>query len=138
MAHSGAGASFELADSGDVLQQIAPYLNDIAVSDDQDELDASVFSPNATVPLKTVIYGATEKTYTLSGRWSAAIHTILDGIQGATDQAFAYGPLGNTSGYPKFSGTVNVGRIQGPQQSSDGVIGFSISLKVVTETYGTY
>lgn len=135
---AGAGASFQLDSASNVLTEIATYLTDIAGDASTDELDATTFSPGATAPVKSIIFGATERTFTLTGNWTAAAETFFSAIDGLTGLDYIYGPQGTTVGNTKISGTVNAGAWSGPQQSVSGVITFSMTLKVNSRTVGTY
>jgi hypothetical protein len=135
---SGAGASFKLGDASNVLTEIATYCNDISSDASTDELDATTFTPGATAPTKSIVFGATERTFTLSGRWVAAAETFFTAIDGLQNRSYEYGPEGTATGKTKISGTVNVGAWSGPQQAVDGVIGFIITLKVNSRTVGTF
>ena len=128
----GAGASFKLGDAANVLTEIAIYLNEIASDAATDELDGTTFTPGATAPVKFIVFGATERSYALSGRWLPITETFFAAIDGLQNRSYEYGPEGTATGKTKISGTVNVGAWSGPQQAVDGVIGFTISLKVNT------
>jgi hypothetical protein len=138
---SGAGASFKLGNStetpaGGVLTEIATWLEDIASDASTDELDATTFSPGATAPIKSIIFGATERTFTLTGRWVPAAETFFNAVNGMSNRTYEYGPEGTTAGKTKISGTVNVGAWSGPQQSVGGVIAFTITMKTNTRVVG--
>jgi len=138
---SGAGASFKLGNStetpaGGALTEIATWLEDIAADASTDELDATTFSPGAVAPLKSIIFGATERGFTMTGRWVPAAETFFNAISGMQGRTYEYGPEGTAAGKTKISGTVNVGAWSGPAQSVGGVIGFTLSLKVNSRTVG--
>jgi len=132
------GASFKVGDAANTLTEIAIYCNDIAGDASTDELDGTVFTPGATAPVKYIIFGATERTYTLSGRWEPAAETFFTAVDGLANRSYECGPEGTASGKTKISGTVNVGAWSGPQQAVDGVIGFTVTLKVNTRVVATY
>ncbi len=137
----GAGASFKLGAAGEtpvggVLTEVATWLEDIAPDVSTDELDATTFSPGALAPLKSIIFGATERGFTFTGRWVPAAETFFNAISGMQGRTYEYGPEGTAAGKTKISGTVNVGAWSGPSQSVGGVIAFTISLKVNTRVVG--
>lgn len=134
----GAGASFKLGDAANTLTEIATWLNDIAGDASTDELDATTFTPGATAPVKSIIFGATERTHTLAGRWVPAAETFFSSVDGLQNRSYEYGPEGTASGKTKISGTANVGAWSGPQQSVDGVIGFTVTLKLNSRVVGTF
>jgi hypothetical protein len=134
----GAGASFKIGDASNVLTEIATYLESIGADASADELDTTTFTPGATQPIKTTIFGATDRSFTLSGRWVPAVETLFSAISQMQDRSYEYGPEGTASGKVKISGTVNVGPYSGPQQDVAGVIGFSITLKVNTRVVATF
>jgi hypothetical protein len=134
----GAGLSFKIGDATNVLTEIATYLESLGADASSDELDATTFTPGATQPVKSIIFGATDRTYTLSGRWVPAVETLFSAISMMQDRNYEHGPEGTASGKVKISGTVNVGPYSGPQQDVAGVISFSITLKVNSRTVGTF
>lgn len=137
MAIKGAGASFKIASAAYVLTEVATWLNEISGDASTDEVDGTVFSPGATSPVKTTLYGATDRGHTLSGRWSPAAEAFFSAIDGLTELAYEYSPEGTAVGKTRIYGSCNVGAWSGPQQSVDGVIGFSIGLKVNTRKVET-
>jgi hypothetical protein len=134
----GAGASLKVDSSVNVLTEIATWLNDISSDASTDELDATTFTPGATAPVKSIIFGATERTMTIAGRWVPAAETFFSAIDGLQNLDYEYGPEGTATGKTKISGTLNAGSWSGPQQSVDGVIGFTMTFKVNSRTVGTF
>ncbi len=134
----GAGASFKIGNAVNTLTEIATYLESIGADASSDELDATTFSPGATQPLKSTIFGATDRTFTFTGRWVPAVETLFSAISMMQDRSYEYGPEGTATGKTKISGTLNVGPYSGPQQDVAGVISFSISAKVNTRVVGTF
>jgi hypothetical protein len=134
----GAGASLRIGNASNTLTEVAIWLDDISSDASTDELDGTTFTPGATAPSKFILFGATERTMTLSGRWLPAVETFFNAIDGMTDRLYEYGPEGTAVGKTKISGTVNVGAWSGPQQNVSGVIGFTVTLKVNTRAVALF
>lgn len=129
----GAGASFKINGT-----ETAQWLNEIGGDAAQDELDATTFNPNATQPTKTIFFGATERTFTLSGLWIPAVETFFSALEGVEGASYAYGPQGDVgAGKTLISGLCNIGSWTGPQQTALGLITFSITLKATTRVVST-
>lgn len=141
MPHRGAGASFKLGAAGGSpggsMTEVATWLTEIGGDAATDELDATTFEPDATAPVKRTLFGATDRTYTLTGLWDATVETFFEALEGEEDVPYQHGPLGDNAGKPKISGLCNVGSWSGPQQQVLGLITFSITLKVTSRTVGT-
>jgi len=133
----GAGLSFKLAGSTYVMTEVASWLNDLGASASSDELDGSTFSPGATQPVKTTLYGATTRGYALSGRWLPGVETFFSAIDGRIDVPYQHYPEGSAVGKVMISGGCNIGAWSGPVQEVNGVIGFSIPLSINTRMVGT-
>lgn len=133
----GAGLSFKLASSTYVMTEVASWLNELAATATPDEVSQAFFSPGATQPIKFKVYGATERTYTLTGRWSATAEAFFSGIAGLLNVAFEHSPEGTAVGKTRIYGAVNVGAWSGPVQSANGYISFSIGLSVVSRAVET-
>lgn len=126
----GAGASFKLASATYVMTEVAQWLSDITGDASTDETSISLFSPGASAPLKTTVYGATDRGHTLTGQWSAAVETFFNALDGATEVAYEYSPEGTAIGKTRIYGSCNLGAWSGPQQSASGTITFSVSIKL--------
>lgn len=137
-AHAGIGASLKVDSAVNVLTEIATYLTDISGDVSTDELDGTTFQPGATSPTKYIVLGATERTMSISGMWTAAAETFFSAIDGLTSLDYEYGPLGTTAGYPKITGTLNAGGWSGPQQTVNGLITFTMTFKVNSRTVTTF
>jgi hypothetical protein len=75
----------------------------------------------------------------VSGRWDAAAETFFNSISGLQNRNYEYGPEGTATGKTKISGTLNVGIWNGPgDQNVNGVIGFTLELRVNSRTVGTF
>jgi hypothetical protein len=133
MAIRGAGASLKLAHpTTGILTEVAIWLNDIGGDANTDELDGTVFTPGSPQPLKITLYGATERTMALAGRWSPAAETFFNALSGRQGVAYEYSPEGVIAGKTRIVGGCNVGAWSGPQQEVNGVIGFTASLSVTS------
>ena len=138
MAIRGAGLSFRLASATYVMTEIAIWLNDLGADASADELDGSVFSPGATLPVKVTLFGATTRSYALSGRWNPTVETFFSALSGMQNVPYQHSPEGTAVGKVLISGDCNVGAWSGPVQSVDGVIGFTIPLSVNTRNVSTW
>jgi hypothetical protein len=139
MAVPGAGASLKIGDATNVLTEVATWLESISNSGDADELDGTVFVPGATVATKITLFGAVNRSMSVSGRWDAAAETFFNSISGLQNRNYEYGPEGTAVGKTKISGTLNVGIWNGPgDQNVNGVIGFTLELRVNSRTVGTF
>ncbi|HJT96611.1 MAG TPA: hypothetical protein VJ777_32445 [Mycobacterium sp.] len=137
-AHAGIGASLKVDSSGGVLTEIATYLTDISGDVSTDELDGTTFQPGATTPTKYIVFGATERTMSVTGMWTEAAETFFSAIDGLTGLDYEYGPLGTATGRTKISGTLNAGGWSGPQQTVNGLITFTMTFKINSRTVGTF
>jgi hypothetical protein len=129
MAIRGAGASYKLAHpSTGALTEVAIWCNDISGDTNTDELDGTVFTPGAIQPVKITIYGATERTRTLTGRWRPAAETFFNALAGRQGVAYEYAPEGVSTGKIRIVGSCNVGAWSGPQQEVNGLIVFTVNI----------
>jgi hypothetical protein len=137
-AHAGIGASLKVDSAANVLTEISQWLTDISGDTSTDELDGTTFQAGATSPVKFIVFGATERTMSVTGMWVAAAETFFSAIDGLTNLDYEYGPLGTTSGLTRISGTLNAGGWSGPQQTVNGLITFTMTFKVNSRTVGTF
>lgn len=137
-AYAGVGASLKVDSASNVLTEIATYLTDITGDVSTDELDGTTFQPGATTPTKYIVFGATERSMTVTGMWTPDSETFFAAIDGLQGLDYEYGPRGTTSGYTKISGTLNAGNYSGPQQTVSGLITFTMTFKVNSRTVGTF
>lgn len=135
-----AGASFKLGDASNVLTELADQLSIVAPESETAEYTGSVFNPGGTVATKYKGYGATERTYTLTGLWNQTLDTFFESISGMQNRNFEYGPEGTATGKRKVSGTVNVSvwNGNGEQSAEGGFLPFEIELAIVTRTVGVF
>lgn len=138
MAIRGAGASFKLAHpTTRIMTEVATWLNDIAADAATDELDGTVFTPGSSQPLKVTLFGATERTYTLAGRWNPAAEAFFAALSGLQDIPYEHSPEGVLTGKVRISGGANCGAWSGPQQEVNGIIGFTFSVKTTSRQVET-
>lgn len=134
----GAAASLKIGDASNVLTEVATYLESISNSSDAERLEASTFNPGSTVVTKTIAFGATERTMTLTGWWDATIDTFFESISGLQNRNYEYYPEGNSSGKRKLTGTMNIGIWNGPSdQNVNGFIPFTIDVALNTRVVTT-
>lgn len=140
MAHRGIGASFKL-DSGTsptTLTDISTYLDNISGSSSGETVDGTTFQPGVATPLKTEIPTFVSKGYSLSGKWTAAAEAFFSAVETLTDLNYEHGPTGTTTGMKKILGLCNCTSYSGPIQGVDGVITFTVELKVTTRSATAY
>lgn len=128
-----AGASLKLAHATTrVLTEVATYLNEISSGASTDELDGTTFSPGATTPVKYTLFGATEYTLDLSGRWTPAAETFFSALSGLQDIPYEFCPEGTAVGKTRIYGVCNVGAWSGPGGDVNGLWGFTLTLKATS------
>lgn len=136
----GIGASFKLgsASSPSDLTDVSAYLDNIQGGSDVERLDTTVFQPDVAAPLKTEIAGARTRSFTLTGKWSAAAEAFFAAVEGSEGVAYEYGPEGTTNGKKKISGTCNVLNYSGPQSSVSGITTFTVELNVTSRSVTSF
>jgi hypothetical protein len=141
MAVKGVGTSLKLT-SGNTspmtLVDVSSYLNKIGGASNADQLDATVFQPNVTAPIKTKIPGTTERSFSLGGVWTAAAELFFSGIEGEQNLEYELGPEGTASGKKKIYGHCNCISYSGPQTDVSGIITFTCELNVTSRNVGSY
>lgn len=138
MAISGVGASFKLDSSVNVLTDISTYLDSIQGASDTDQLDGTTFQPGVSPAIKNLIPGFTTKSFSLSGKWTAASEAFFAAIEGFQGLDYEYGPDGTSTGKTKISGTCACYSYSGPQSSVDGITTFTCELTVASRSVGSY
>jgi hypothetical protein len=121
-----------------VLTPVSTYLDGVDFSSDPDDLDGTTFQPGVASPSRVKVPGFRERGASLSGKWTAAAHTFFSAIEGLQDLDYEYGPIGNTTGYPRDYGTCNCLSYSRASSTVDGVTGFTVELAVNTVTAGTF
>jgi hypothetical protein len=137
-AYPGIGGSLQVDSASNVLTEIATWLTDISGDTSTDEFDGTTFQPGSTTPVKYVVFGATERTMSVSGMWVDAAEVFFSAIDGLQGLDYIQGPRGTTAGYPKISGLLNAGNWSGPQQTVGGLITFSMTFKLTSRTVSTF
>lgn len=136
----GIGASFQLgsASSPSDLTDVSGYLDNIQGGSDVTRLDTTVFQPDVAAPLETEIAGGRKRSYTLTGKWSAAAETFFSALEGSEGVSYQYGPEGTTSGKKKITGACNVLNYSGPQSAVNGITTFTVELNVTSRTVDVF
>lgn len=134
----GAGLSFKLGSATYALTEIATWLSELGAAATPDELSQSFFSPGASSPIKVTVYGATTRSYTLTGRWSPTAETFFSALGGLNNVPYQHSPEGTAVGKVLISGSANVGAWSGPVQAASGYITFTINLSVNVRNVGVW
>jgi len=136
----GVGASFKLGAAGSpaTLTDVSGWLDSIQGSSATGEYDGTRFQPGVANPLKTTVPGFSDKGYQLSGKWDADVEDFFSPLEGVQDVSYEFGPDGTTTGKPKISGTCNVMSYSGPLAPADGLVTFTVTLKVNSRSVGTF
>jgi hypothetical protein len=138
MAYGGTRAYFALDSSIDVLTNISTYLDGVQLGDSTEELDGTTFQPGVAEPVKDVVGGFSEKSITLSSKWTPTSGTFFYSIRRLTGLDYQYGPLGNTAGMPKIYGLCNHISNSGPDASVGSIIPMTVNLKATSQTLSTF
>lgn len=137
MAHRGIQTRFKLDNASGVLTDISTYLDSVQGSGDTEFLDGTNFQPDAVSPQKNEIPGQESNSYSLTGKWSAAAHAFWIAVKGLQNLEFEYRP-DDPNVDINIRGTASCGSYSGPQASVDGIVTYSVELKVQTqETEGS-
>jgi hypothetical protein len=137
MAHRGIKTRFSIDDDNGTLTDVSTYLDSIQGSSDTSFEDGTNFQPDVVVPLRVEIPTFSAKGYSCTGKWSEAAHNFWSVIEGLQDLEYEYRPDDlNTN--VVIRGTCSVGSYSGPQASVDGIITYSVEIRVTTqETLGS-
>lgn len=134
MAHAGIKTRFELDNASGTLTDISTYLDSVQGSSDTEFLDGTTFQPDAVTAIKNEIPGFASKGLSLSGKWTEAAEAFFSAIEGSQNLEYRYKPDDpNITG--SITGTCSCGSYSGPQSSVDGIVTFSVELRVQTRTY---
>lgn len=107
------------------------YFDNVDYAADSEELNGDTFTRRYRINADPA------RTLTLTGKWSPDADEKLRAIEGEVDIPYHWGPEGRTTGGKLFSGSCNVGYLQGPSGGVDDFESFTIELKLVTFTVGT-
>lgn len=134
MAHAGIKTRFELDNASGTLTDISTYLDSVQGSSDTEFLDGTTFQPDAVTAIKNEIPGFASKGLSLSGKWTEAAEAFFSAIEGEQGLEYRYKPDDpNITG--SITGTCSCGSYSGPQSSVDGIVTFTVELRVQTREY---
>ncbi len=134
MAHAGIKTRFELDNAAGTLTDISTYLDSVQGSSDTEFLDGTTFQPDAVTAIKNEIPGFASKGLSLSGKWTEAAEAFFSAIEGEQNLEYRYKPDDvNITG--SITGTCSCGSYSGPQSSVDGIVTFTVELRVQTRDY---
>ena len=135
MAHAGVKTRFRLDNSSGTLTDISTYLDSIQGSSDTEFLDGTTFQPDVVgSAIRNEIPGFATKGLSLSGKWTEAAEAFFSAIEGMQGLEYEYKP-DDPSVTGSISGTCSCGSYSGPQSSVDGIITFTVELRVASRTY---
>jgi hypothetical protein len=135
MAHAGVKTRFKLENASGTLTDISTYLDSVQGSSDTEFLDATTFQPDVIgTAIKSEIPGFATKGYSLSGKWTEAAEAFFSAIEGMQNLSFEYKPDDvNITG--QITGICSCGSYSGPQSDVNGIITFTVELRVSSRTY---
>lgn len=134
MAHAGIKTRFLLDNASGTLTDISTYLDSIQGSSDTEFLDGTTFQPDATTAIKNEIPGFATKGLSLSGKWTEASEAFFSAIEGEQNLEYQYVP-DDQNVNSVISGTCSCGSYSGPQSSVDGIVTFTVELRVQTREF---
>lgn len=136
MAHVGIKTRFELDNSAGVLTDISTYLDNVQGSSDTEFLDGTTFQPDVVgSAIKVELAGFATKGLSLSGKWTEAAEVFFSAIEGMQGLDYRYTPDDPNVTTP-ITGKCSCGSYSGPQSSVDGIITFTVELRVQTRVLG--
>lgn len=140
MAYRAIKARFKLENgsSPSTLTDISTYLDQITSGSSGQTVDGTTFQPDATVPLQIDIPTFSQKSFTLSGKWTEASEAFFAPIEGLQHLRYEFGPTGSTAGMKKISGYCNVKEYSGPINAVAAVISFTVTLTVLSRDVGVW
>lgn len=128
----GKEAYFSIKDSGETDRDLSSYLDDVSLSQSMDTAETSTFGNS----FKTYLQGLSDATFSLSGKYDPtattgpdAVLSSLIGATAATAGNWTYGPAGNTSGDPEYTGS-SIMTSYDVSGSIGDVVAFSAELQV--------
>lgn len=135
MAHAGVKTRFKLENSTGTLTDISTYLDSVQGSSDTEFLDGTTFQPDVVgSAVKNEIPGFATKGLSLSGKWTEAAEAFFSAVEGMQNLSYEYKPDDpNITG--QITGLCSCGSYSGPQSSVDGIITFTVELRVSTRSY---
>jgi hypothetical protein len=135
MAHAGVKTRFELDNASGTLTDISTYLDSVQGSSDTEFLDGTNFQPDEVgSAIRNEIPGFATKGMSLSGKWTEAAEAFFSAIEGMQNLEYRYKPDDpNVTG--SITGTCSCGSYSGPQSSVDGIVTFTVELRVQSREY---
>jgi hypothetical protein len=134
MAHAGIKTRFKLDNAAGALTDISTYLDSVQGSSDTEFLDGTTFQPDAVTAIKNEIPGFATKGFSLSGKWTEAAEAFFSAIEGEQNLEYEYKP-DDPNITSSITGLCSCGSYSGPQSSVDGVVTFTVELRVQTRSF---
>jgi hypothetical protein len=134
MAHAGIKTRFKLDNASGTLTDISTYLDSVQGSSDTEFLDGTTFQPDAVTAIKNEIPGFATKGLSLSGKWTEAAEAFFSAIEGEQNLEYEYKP-DDPNMTSSITGTCSCGSYSGPQSSVDGIITFTVELRVQSRSF---
>jgi hypothetical protein len=134
MAHAGIKTRFKLDNAAGALTDISTYLDSVQGSSDTEFLDGTTFQPDAVTAIKNEIPGFATKGFSLSGKWTEAAEAFFSAIEGDQNLEYEYKP-DDPNITSSITGLCSCGSYSGPQSSVDGVVTFTVELRVQTRSF---
>jgi hypothetical protein len=134
MAHAGIKTRFKLDNASGTLTDISTYLDSVQGSSDTEFLDGTTFQPDAVTAIKNEIPGFATKGFSLSGKWTEAAEAFFSAIEGEQNLEYEYKP-DDPNITSSITGLCSCGSYSGPQSSVDGVVTFTVELRVQTRSF---
>ncbi|CAB5220407.1 hypothetical protein UFOVP238_46 [uncultured Caudovirales phage] len=122
----GRNTFFSIADSSGTVYDLSPVLKQVNFPVTLDTPETTAFGSTN----KSYVVGIKDAKFTCSGMYASSADVVLQGIFGyATARAFQYGPQGNTTGYPRYTGSCFLVNYQVTGAVGD-MVGFSCDFQV--------
>jgi hypothetical protein len=134
MAHAGIKTRFKLDNAAGALTDISTYLDSVQGSSDTEFLDGTTFQPDAVTAIKNEIPGFATKGFSLSGKWTEAAEAFFSAIEGDQNLEYEYKP-DDPNITSSITGLCSCGSYSGPQSSVDGVVTFTVELRVQARSF---
>jgi hypothetical protein len=135
MAHAGVKTRFKLDNAAGTLTDISTYLDSVQGSSDTEFLDGTTFQPDAVgSAIRNEIPGFATKSLSLSGKWTEAAETFFSAIEGRQNLEYEYKP-DDPNINSSITGTCSCGSYSGPQSSVDGIVTFTVELRVQSRSW---
>lgn len=96
----GKNVHFTIDDSGGIPRDISAYVTSVEMSRSADTAETSTFGDSN----KEYLAGLKDATISIEGVWDPTVDGYLEGILGAAEGDFIYGPAGSTGGNIKYTG----------------------------------